>query len=305
MGQISKLNFLSQMSCSVDEINAKLAILPSISSAYFKENPSEIECTFSNTVYEDSKTTKQHFLGQVSIKNDQEVLLSGTPISFDPKTIIFRSYHGEWMIEGRMETLDHNKKATPVLQIYHQQKIFSRMSPKHGEFCSDEFFGWKSWMESSKMKNCQDSEKYASWKFAYQAEVISNENDSSDQPREYQQSFGECLSSRFDPRIFILSFGGASEKDFQIEELPIPSNICPSQICLMNDTKIVFVGIDISVRKSGLMYCYNKPSSIYTASLPNKEGGISEIKRLTDPAQVASVRMPIIDNDKIVRLHEM
>lgn len=202
-------------------------------------------------------------------------VIHSTPLSVDSAVVFEKSSPSfKWSVSGRMS------QGKPQLDIMKGQKFHRRveLSEKHGDWCTDEFFGWVGWDES---KN---------W-FIYQAEA--NPPKPGKETFSWNPSFGETLSTRKDPRIFVLDL----ETGKIIYELAPSDEWTPSQIQYNpSEGSVYFVGYEKLSRKYGLAFCINRPTSLYRWDILT-----AAIIRLTSSEQVEVVYYPVLSGEDKLR----
>ena len=84
---------------------------------------------------------------------------------------------------------------------------------------------------------------------------------------ELSEDWGESFIGKCDPTMVIIDF---EKRSFQaIDSLPF----CPAQPLWISDDKLICIGLDNFPRKYGIVYCYNRCSSIYIVNSVSKEFG--------------------------------
>ena len=136
-------------------------------------------------------------------------------------------------------------KTVPVLEIFAEGRlVFSQQID--GEFCTDAFFGRPSWSQLGDL-------------FCFQIEPKRDETGKGT-PEYYRecQSWGERLANRTNPRLCLVNW-----KEQTLEVINVSPDITPASPCIMSDGNVAFVGYEGGPLKYGLVYCYNRPSSVY------------------------------------------
>eukprot|EP00054_Salpingoeca_dolichothecata_P010788 m.60003 g.60003 ORF g.60003 m.60003 type:complete len:749 (-) comp19148_c2_seq2:91-2337(-) len=95
---------------------------------------------------------------------------------------------------------------------------------------------------------------------------------------QYKESYGEALSSAFDPQLWILDW--ESGEFSQPLKDTFPADLTVGQAVWNPDgNSIVFVGWPEQYRRLGLIYCFNRASSIYQFDLTKPQAQIERISK--------------------------
>lgn len=210
------------------------------------------------------------------ISKDGDHVLTSSPFFNDATVRFEKSSPGfKWSVVARV-----NDKGKPQLDIMKGPKFQRRidLSEKHGEWCTDEFFGWVGWDESKNL-------------FIYQAEA--NPPKPGKETFNWNPSFGETLPTRKDPRVFVLDL----ETGLIVHELAPSDDWTPTQIQYNSSEETVyFVGYEKLPRKYGITYCINRPTALYKWNITQ-----TEVKRLTTSDQVEVVYYPVLSGEGKLR----
>lgn len=282
------------MVCEVGEVLSRIGLIPVLSDARLTEVSRDdddqiefVELQMSHIVRhwpdrldnEKERPSKKTVVSQHLVRFEREYgrttaeYFQVGPPSVQSKDVKFRHFSPSfrWSVVGLM------KDDKAVLQIWLDETLQGEveLSDHHGEFCTDEFFGWTGWDED------------AGW-FMYQAEAAVSKPGKQD--HRYLPSFGEALPNRRDPRIFIFDLKKRTVVH-RLDAVPGVSAAC--QIVYVQSVKAVYlVGYEQLPKRYGMSYCLNRPCHIFRW-LPST-GAVTQV---TSGHHVESVYYPVHDPD--------
>lgn len=199
----------------------------------------------------------------------------GPPMIQDA-SLKFRHYSPsfKWSLAGLMKATDPSGTPKPFLQIWRDESFVAEidLSKEHGDFATDEFFGWVGWDEKADL-------------FIYQAEAPEPKPGKAD--FKYNPPFGEVIPTRRNTMVFVFDLNARKIKTC----LDLSEHETPTQIVYVQKEKAVyFVGYETLPKRYGIMYCLNRPCHLYRWAINGKA-----IEQMPSARQAPSITYPVYD----------
>ncbi len=194
-------------------------------------------------------------------------------------SVVFQKYSPtfSWSVKA-IKRAGEGGKLSYFLQVFKTGRYYAEYAMTvHGEFSSDELFGWTGWNEEKGL-------------FIYQAEELNPNPD-----HKWNPSFGETFSTKHNVGVYILNL---KDGNILAKLGPTDKFVITSIMYHEENEELFFVGNDVLPKRLGVAYVYNRPCSLYKWSCKEDEAPV----RLTFPNQVQVIHYPKLDTvrDRIV-----